>query len=234
MPLFSALKASDVIPVKEDAVYRAASSPWAGRDASWLGVGRFAVIVDLPGPDAVEVGLGLGHLGFRPVLAINATSAEREVIDMEPVLAMIAEGARFRSSFSAPKDAPPAFILDARREGPESKPAPGKFDNRWTVFPTDLPSPEHLKSEQIDAVVIIAEGMLVKDDILAVAWTYEREGVEVRVANVNGHTLGALPSARPGWFSFTVGHIRRRFAFRRRWDGSYGHRVPIPPEPSHG
>jgi hypothetical protein len=70
--------------------------------------------------------------------------------------------------------------------------------------------------------------------VQAIAWGYQRGGLEVRVATVHDHTTVPLSKEQPGWLARTMGQLRRRFALRRQWDGSYGHRVPIPPEPSHG
>lgn len=233
-PLFASLSGKEVVQAKEGDVYRSELAPWVGKAPSWLSGERVAVLIDLPGRDAIEMGLALGSHGFRPVLSINATSSREEAIDMHSVLDMLAEGARFASSFPSGSDVLPAFILDSRREGAGTNLAPGRFDNRWTVFPTDLPSAEHLKKANIASVVIIQEGTDVKADVQAIAWTYQRGGLEVRVANLREHTTVSLPKEQPGWFSFMMGQFRRRFALRRRWDGSYGHRVPIPPEPSHG
>lgn len=125
--------------------------PWLGQDLSWLRIeehqigdsayrGRttemrssIALLVDLPGSAAIEAGLALGHAGWRPVLSINATSSEHEVIDMRPILKWLEKGARFRSSFPAATKAAPVFILDVRRDGHGMRIGSGRFDNRWTV-----------------------------------------------------------------------------------------------------
>lgn len=195
---------------------------------------RIAVIVDLEGPDAVDLALTLGARGFRPILAINATSARREVIDMRPVLELLREGARFASSFPSGPDVLPVFILDSRRDSPSRRAAPGRFDNRWTVFPSDLPSVEQLAAANIDVVLIVQVGEEPSEDVEAIARKYQRGGLEVHVADVEERKTSVLSQRRSGWLSFRWRQLRRRFALRRQWDGSYGHRVPFPPEPSHG
>jgi hypothetical protein len=193
-------------------------------------------VIDLPGPDAVELALALGRRGFRPILAINATSAEREVIDMGPVLRSLAEGARFASSFPRGPDVLPAFILDARREGTGAWIGPGLFDNRWPVFPSDLPAAEHFEAARIRTVVIVHDGDELREDLRAIAWSWRRDHLDVRVAKAEDAESRPWTTKEPGWLARMAGRLRRRFALRRRADGSYGHRIPVPlpPEPSHG
>ena len=72
------------------------------------------------------------------------------------------------------------------------------------------------------------------EDVEAIAWSYRRAGLEVHLADVRDRRITVLSGTPPGWFSRRLASVRRRFSLRRQWDGSYGHRIPIPPEPSHG
>ena len=51
-----------------------------------------AVIVDLPGADAVYAGLALAERGFRPVPLFNGTSGPSPVIDVLPVVRALGGG----------------------------------------------------------------------------------------------------------------------------------------------
>lgn len=240
-------------PVTERAAAESGEAPpWLGQDLSWLCIDEaqngnsvyrdrtkkarcnVAILVDLPGRAAIEMGLALGHAGWRPVLSINATSSEYEVIDMGSIVSWLEKGARFGSSFLATPKAAPVFILDSRRDGRNMRIAPGRFDNRWTVYASDLPSGRKLKEAEIEQVVVLQEGTQMKDDIAAIAWAYERAGLEVRQANMRDRSLSGMPGKPQGWLGFAVGQLERRLGLKRRSDGSYGHRIPIPPEPSHG
>jgi hypothetical protein len=233
-PLFSSLSIESVEQADESDAYRSESAPWSPTNIASLADECHGVIIDLPGADAVASALALSHHGFRPILSINATSAPDEVIDMRAVLDLLAEAARFPSSFPSGPQARFAFILDSRRDGPQEPFAPGLFDNRWTLFPSDLPSAKHFENANIERVVIVQEGTEMKDDLAAIAWEYRRGGVEVCVADPADDSRAPWTLEPPSWLSSVAGRLRRRFQFRRRWDGSYGHRIPIPPEPSHG
>jgi hypothetical protein len=233
-PLFESLWIEEVKQATEDGPYRSDTSRWTGDNVAWLAAQPAAVMIDLPGPRAIDTALALGRRGFRPVFSINASSAREEVVDMQPILALLIEGARFASSLPLGAAAPPAFILDSRRDGDGRQAPPGAFDNRWTIFPGDLPSGEQLRSAGIGAVMIVHHRDALHEDMEAIAWSYQRAGLEVRLADVRDHRVSVLSGAPPGWISRLFASLRRRILLRREWDGSYGHRVPIPPLPSHG
>jgi hypothetical protein len=220
-------------------------APWLGQDLAWLGVASsayrdrtaparssVAFVIDLPGGKAIEMALALADAGLRPVLAINATSAEHEVIDMDPIVSWLETGARFRSTFAATTDAAPVFILDSRRLGRGGRAFPGWFDNRWTLFASDLPSAKQLKASGIERVVLVQEHTSVNEDLLAIGWAYERAGLPVRVADAEEKQIVGLPGERQGIIQFVFGQLTRRLTVTRRWDGSFGHRAPR--ESSHG
>lgn len=77
-------------------------------------------------------------------------------------------------------------------------------------------------------MVVVQEGTKMKDDIEAIAWAYKRAGLEVRLANTRERTLAGMPGRPQRWLGFTIGQLERRLGLKRRWDGSYGHRIPIP------
>jgi hypothetical protein len=230
--LFASIGDRTIERAMEGTIYRSEHPPWSGKAPAWLGGARVAVLIDLPGRVAVELALALGSQGYRPVVSINATSAQREAIDMQPVLDTIVAGARFASSFPSGPDVLPAFILDSRREGAGADVSPGRFDNRWKLFTEDLPSGSRLKEERIGSVVILQDATDVLEDVRAVAWAYQLAGIDVRIANVHAQAPAPLLDPPPSGLRRAVAYIRRRFAFRPRMDGSYGDEVP--PEPSHG
>lgn len=232
--LFDNMEADPNDFADESSPYRSAMPPWARIDTSWLPDERLAVIIDLPGKSAVMMGLALGRRGLRPVMSINANSEGAEVVDMEAVVELIRDGARFRSSFPSGPGILPAFILDSRRGG-DRDPLPGSFDNRWILFRSDLPSVKRLREEGVSGVVVVQEGNEPLGDLQAVILAYEKGGIEVVIHDVD--EPGPLEPARinePAWFMSVFVSLRRRLAFSRRWNGSFGRRVPILPPPSHG
>jgi hypothetical protein len=231
---FAAIPEAEVIPAIEGAAYRGEIIRWGSADPAPFVRERTAIIVDLPGPDAIDMGLALGQRGYRPVPSMNTASAMFELIDMAPVLERLMAGARFASAFPTGPAVPPAFLLDSRRDGGGVKPVPNMFDNRWFVFPTDLPPAEQLQAAGITTVLIVQDEPLPREDVEAIGWAYQRGGLTVRVADVRSHREHDLDVPLHGWWTRVLRRARRRIAFHRRWDGSYGERIPIPPEPSHG
>jgi hypothetical protein len=117
---------------------------------------ELAVIVDLPGALSVGAGLALAALGFQPVPLYNSVPAARSyevALDMWPVVYALIAGA---PSLQPPSsDAPPAFLLDARRMTPTQV---ARFDNTSYCSWTDLPSAEVLRQSGIREVVFVGEG----------------------------------------------------------------------------
>jgi hypothetical protein len=70
----------------------------------------------------------------------NGTSGPAAVIDVGRLTRALAAGAPAIRGYRLPPDAPPAFLLDSRRNEPATPPAPGAYDNRWVVLAQDFPS----------------------------------------------------------------------------------------------
>ena len=233
LPLFESVPDRAADAANEGHAYRGETPPWASLDTSWL-KDDAAVIVDLPGARAIALALALGRRGLRPVLAINACSEEGELVPMAEVKDLLAEGARFASAFPN-GNVLPAFILDARRTGDGREPPPGAFDNRWALFDGDLPSAEELRANGVSRVVVVQDGKEIHGDLASILRGYAREGLELLLHDpTTPGVVGPIQLEARGWLAELWGRLARRSTYKRRWDGSFGRRVPIPPEPSHG
>jgi hypothetical protein len=195
-PLFAALDTEEIeqdrdghYPVDEAAIECV---------QAWAAGAKTALVLDLPGAKSLKLGLALATRGYRPVLMVNASSQAREVIDMRPVLRLLVEGARYTQAFANPPQAPPVFLLDSRRGG-ASPPTPGSFDNRWTMFRTDMPSVSVLKSRDIGRVVIVQSATSPLGDLEAVAAAYARGGLDVQVGTWPSRTLRPFDLPRFAW-----------------------------------
>jgi hypothetical protein len=80
--------------------------------------------VDLPGAEAVAMGVALAGHGFRPVPLFNGTSGPHEVIEVYPIVRALAAWARTMQTQRLLPDAPPAFLLDSRRTELPALPSP--------------------------------------------------------------------------------------------------------------
>lgn len=204
-------------------------------DTSWLPP-KSAVIVDLPGRRAVRAALALGRRGLRPVFAVNANCGPPgvEAISTEKIRRLLVAAADLPACFPTGPDVAPAFILDSRRSGGEWQPPPGSFDNRWVLFPSDLPSAKQLRSAGIEQVVVMQAGPVCLPDLAAVLRAYQAARLSLLLRDVVEKTLGPLHVPEMAWLFDVVGRLFRRLSPRRRADGAYGRWVLLPSGPSHG
>jgi hypothetical protein len=152
-----------------------------------------AIVLDLPGNDAVKLGLALARIGYRPVVAINASPGPAgrpatptwqppEVLDMAPVTKEICGGTlRLQlQQMSLPVDAPPAFILDGRRTLGTRPLSDELFDNRWMVFPQDFPSAKFLQEHGIQRVTLVQiRNAQPLEDLRHVLLRWQEAGIEI-------------------------------------------------------
>jgi hypothetical protein len=202
-----------------------------------------ALIVDLPGALSVKAGLALLHAGFRPVPLFNGNRgpaalnlAATAIVDTEPVVAWLAGAALILQQQPLPLAAPPAFLLDSGRR-PAVAPAPGRFDNRWIVFPQDFPSANFLKSQGIDQVVLLQESNQPQpqEDLAHVLRRWQEAGIGLFISSVNrtleGSFAGELRSLsveRPSRFRSLWYSALARAGLRRNSAGGFGSVVPHP------
>lgn len=83
--------------------------------------------------------------GLVPVPVYNGASGPNEIVDTRPLLRGLHPRGEVlvRNRLSA--NALPMFMVDANRYPIEGELSPGRFDNRWLVFPQDLPSHRFLR-----------------------------------------------------------------------------------------
>ena len=111
-----------------------------------------------------------------------------------------------------------------------------QFDNRWTLYDTDLPDHVALAKAGIDSVVVLQEGQRLNADVSSIVAKYQDAGVVVGIADTEKCAISPAVRQKRSWFMKLADAVRGGvdFNFNRRADGSYGRRVPVPPEPSHG
>ncbi len=161
--------------------YAASFHPLA-RDVSWAPAADagVAIVIDLPGREAVDLGVVLAReRGYRPIPLHDVCSDAAEILDQGPILGALGEGAEQLARIALPTSAPPAFILDARRMRPERPPAAGRFDNRWRVYPGDLPSAEYLRSHGVTRVLVVQGRADPLADLAEPLYAWQAAGIAV-------------------------------------------------------
>ena len=162
---------------------------------------EIAVVVDLPGADAIYYGLTLLSHGFRPVPVLDGspgpfgvpastsdsfslTSGTRRplsTVDMTALLLALCRGVSRLRSKRLEHDAPPAFLLDANRMVGVRSETSEIFDNRWLVFPQDFPSARFLREHGIRKVILVHDRFVPQpqDDLAHVLLRWQEEGITI-------------------------------------------------------
>ena len=195
-----------------------------------------ALVLDLPSAGSVKAGLALVKAGFRPVPLFNGTRGPKvsvvgvTIVDNEAILSWLAAGAALLAQQNLPFDAPPAFLLDSRRRTQVTA-SPGRFDNRWIVFPQDFPSANFLRSQGIARAVLVQEDALrpPQEDLAHVLRRWQETGLPLFAA-----TLDSLASPmpllvqRPSRFRSLWYVALAVMGLRRNSAGGFGSIVPQP------
>jgi hypothetical protein len=197
-----------------------------------------ALVLDLPSATAVKAGLVLAEAGFRPVPLFNGARGPTSLniggsalIDNDPILSWLVLGAETLSRCQLPDAAPPAFLLDSRRQAPASNASPGRFDNRWIVFPQDFPSSNFLRSQGIARVLLLQTDALrqPQEDLTHVLRRWQEAGLLLSVATPeSAGNPQPLTVARPSRFR-ALWYVALAIAgLRRNSAGGFGSIVPQP------
>ena len=102
-----------------------------------------------------------------------------------------------------PANAPPVFLLDAERFAGGSFAEPGRFDNRWWVFPQDFPSMNFLQSRGIRSIILGQRNAAgPQEDLAHVLLRWQQGGIQILVVGTNGQSP-PIPQQveKAGWIS---------------------------------
>lgn len=147
---------------------------------------NLAVVIDLRSEDAVRAGVMLARLGYRPVPLFNGTDGPHAIIDVDPLMRRLVSGAAHIAEAGLRPDAPPAFLLDARRMDPDLVPEPGRFDNRWVTLPQDFPSATFLLTHGVSAALLVQRDRLdPRPDLAHVVRRWQDAGMRLEAIDLN-------------------------------------------------
>jgi hypothetical protein len=207
------------------------ADPWRARWAPAASE-HAAVVVDLPGEESVLTGLSLATHGYRPVPLFNACTGPSEVVDQRPIIEALRDGASYLAGQPLP-DAPPAFLLDARRMALGREIRPGDFDNRWQIFPQDFPSSGFLKPRGCTRVLLVQRDRLQPhEDLAHVLCRWQDAGLAIEAKDVAQTTPPTpLTVARPPRYRSVWHRVLTVLGLRRGAHGGFGGVVG---RPSHG
>jgi hypothetical protein len=183
-----------------------------------------ALIVDLNGTEAINAGVELAREGWRPVPLFNATNGPKPLVNVLPLMGALLAGADVLEGLSIRPDAPPAFLLDARRMEGNAK--VGVYDNRSVVLPQDFPSATMLATRGIREIVVIQRSQdTPQRDLCHVLLRWQQAGIELRQQKASGEMRDLVVSP-PSWFRKTWYRIVALSGLRRSNVGGFGAVVP--------
>lgn len=192
---------------------------WARIAARIAEAGPFAVVVELPGAQGVELGVCLSRVGYQPVPLYNALPHPRGSVELRAVVDALALGAQGLGDYRA--GAPPAFLLDAARMavGPRA----ARYDNRSQVLATDFPSLGKLESHGLHRVLLVrADRERPGPDLESLLLDWQSRGVELwRLVTSDALPPERYPLRRRPWLARARAWLGRASPRRRR-DGAYG------------
>jgi hypothetical protein len=190
--------------------------------------GADAIVLDLPGDEAVAAGLACADRGFRPVPLFNGTDGPNPVVAMQGLVSALGAGSQLLKAMSVNADAKPVFLLDANRRAPTGAVTAGRFDNRWVVLPQDMPSGTFLLSQGITRVTLIQRGRSAPlEDLSHVLLRWQQAGLTLRAIDVSARTVvEPLIVSEPSLFRKAWYAAIAIMGLRRSNVGGFGSTVP--------
>ena len=151
-------------------------------------------------------------------------------VDVTPVAKALYQGADYLRGLRIREDAPPVFLLDAARmKGPARQ--PGRYDNRWCVFPQDAPSADFLASHGIGSIYVRANK--IQNDLAHILLRYQKSGI--RIYQVGDNNMPKeLTVVRPSHFESFLYRFLATLGLTRNAAGGFGGTVPEPTQTSGG
>jgi len=226
------LWAKPVLFVDDSPVPAWSSQDWqtARASARWTpaAMAETVLVLDLPGPRALVVALECATRGWRPVPLFNSCRGPGALVDNDSIFFGLTEGAPLLREASLPESAPPAFVLDSRRV--DGAPAPGRFDNRWVVFPQDFPSATRLLASDLRRVLLVQDGRREpRADLAHVLLRWQRAGLEILALDLAGDASPApIAVTEPSRFRALGYRALVALGLRKSSAGGFGGLIPTP------
>ncbi len=142
-----------------------------------------AIIVDLPGNESIEEGIGLAKIGFRPIPIYNGTNEQEgamATVDNHAIEVGLIKGAMELEKIEISNNASPAFLLDSNRTN-MYKMNVSVFDNSWDIYDQDIPSAEYFLKNGINKIIV--RGEKVQKDLNKILYKFQNKGIQILFSN---------------------------------------------------
>ena len=185
------------------------------------------IIADLPDKEGVLESLTLAGKGYRPVPLYNGVNAAADsyapIVKTNDIAAALFDGAFMLREAVLHPDAPPVFLLDSNRMASSEPDRRGKFDNRWCIFPQDMPSASFLAEKRITSVVVRSSA--IQYDLSHILYRYQEKGIEIH--QCDGKDIRRITVHKPSRLRSLMYRYTTVFGFRRNAAGGFGGEVPV-------
>lgn len=190
------------------------------------------VILDLPGEESVLEALSLSKSGFRPVPLYNCVIGPRKssLVDADEIADMLSSGTEILKNLTINSNALPVFMLDSNRMAGKSK-EPGKFDNRWCIFPQDMPSSNFLISKGIKRIIVRTSD--IAEDLKHILLRYQEQKIRIYMCN-DSLDLVELEISKPSAFDDFFRRGKVIAGLTRNASGGFGAVIPLPSDRGYG
>ena len=142
-----------------------------------------AIIVDLPGNESIEEGIGLAKIGFRPIPIYNGTNEQEgamATVDNHAIEIGLIKGAMELEKIVISNNASPVFLLDSNRTN-MYKMNVSVFDNSWDIYNQDIPSAEYFLKNGINKIIV--RGEKVQKDLNKILYKFQIKGIQILFSN---------------------------------------------------
>jgi len=197
-----------------------------------------AIIIDLPDEKSVEESLALAYMGYRPVPLYNgrcSPNLKDMIIDVNNLSKALYAGTDQLTSININDDAPPVFMLDSRRMKAWGK-NPGMYDNRWCIFPQDMPSASFLIKHNIQNIIVRTEltqtfflkvfyENKIQQDLSHILYRYQEAGINIQLSCGNDEAKDITISKPPQYNSIFY-RISVIVGLSKNTSGGFGRQIP--------
>ena len=138
-----------------------------------------AIIVDLPGKESIELGIGLAHIGYRPIPLFNGTDEQpgsQATTNTYWVESCLINASQKLKNIPLQHNANPAFLLDSYRTN-RYRAKESIFDNSWDIYKQDVPSAEYFKQNDITKIIVV--GNTIQHDLKKILFKWQEKGLTI-------------------------------------------------------
>ena len=140
-----------------------------------------AIFIDLPGKESIELGIGLAHMGYRPIPVFNGTDEQQgsqATTNTYLIESCLINGSQKLKNIKLKNDANPTFLLDSHRTN-RYRAKESIFDNSWDLYKQDIPSAEYFKQNGITKIIVV--GNTIQRDLKKIFLKFQEKGIDIYI-----------------------------------------------------